>query len=476
MKGKILVIDDEKLKRVTLKTQLEDEGYSVEIGENAFVGLDYLRKSSFDVVVTDLRMPSMDGLTFLREIKRLSPEIEVIMMTAYGTIENAVEAMKEGAYDYITKPFPYDALSIKLNRLMEYRKGKVQIATLQKKIQSQYCYQNLIGHSRAMRTIYEKADAVADSDTSILIQGETGTGKELLANALHYNSHRKYGPFITLSCAILNREILESELFGHEKGAFTGALRRKRGRFELADKGTIFLDDVDDIPVELQVKLLRVIEERAFERVGGEQPLKVNVRVICATKKDLQQMVSEGKFREDLYYRLNVVKIELPPLRARREDISLLARHFLKKLCKERNKSLHYFTHEVQKVLLRHDWPGNVRELENIVEHAVTLSKSDRITVDDLPDYIRDVHAQDGMVSLDPGGNKQINLSEAVSEVEAKLILWALKEAEGNQVKAAKLLNIPRTTLRDKLARLRSLDNPSTNDDSTSPYDHPLNV
>lgn len=461
MKGKILVIDDEKLKRVTLKTQLEDAGYDVEIGENAFVGLDHLRKSTFDVVITDLRMPSMDGLTFLKEIKRLSPAIEVMLMTAYGTIENAVEAMKEGAYDYITKPFTYDELSIKLNRLMEHRKGKVQIEALQKKIQSQYRYQNLIGRSKAMRTIFEKADAVADSDTNILIQGETGTGKELLANALHYNSHRKYGSFIKLSCAILNREILESELFGHEKGAFTGALRRKRGRFELADKGTIFLDDVDDIPFELQVKLLRVIEEKTFERVGGEQSLKVDVRVICATKKDLKQMVSEGKFREDLYYRLNVVKIELPALREHREDIAFLVQHFLKKLSKEKNKSVKNFSPEVQKILLRHDWLGNVRELENVVEHAVTLSKSDRITEDDLPDYIRDVHVHGGLFSINLGENKQIDFSEAISDVEAKLIYWALKEAGDNQVKAAELLNIPRTTLRDKLARLKFLNNPS---------------
>lgn len=455
MKGKILVIDDEKLKRMTLKTQLEDEGYSVEIGANAFVGLEHLKKNSFDVVVTDLRMPSMDGLTFLKEIKKLSPETEVIMMTAYGTIENAVEAMKQGAYDYLTKPFPYDELSIKLNRLMEHQRGKVQIEELQKKIQSQYRYQNLIGRSKVMRTIFEKADAVADSDTTVLIQGETGTGKELMANALHYNSHRKHGPFINLSCAILNREILESELFGHERGAFTGALRRKRGRFELADKGTIFLDEVDDIPFELQVKLLRVIEEKTFERVGGEQSLEVDVRVICATKKDLKQMVSEGKFREDLYYRLNVVKIELPPLRERREDIYLLSQHFLKKLSREKNKSVDYFSPEVQKILLRHDWSGNVRELENVVEHAVTLCKSDRITVDDLPEYLRDVHTQNGLLSLNFRGNKQINFSETVSEVEAKLIYWALKEAGGNQVKAAELLNIPRTTLRDKLSRLK---------------------
>ncbi len=460
MKGRILVIDDEKLKRVTLKTQLEDEGYDVEIGENAFVGLEHLGMGAFDVVITDLRMPSMDGLTFLKEIKKLSPETEVILMTAYGTIENAVAAMKEGAYDYITKPFPYDELAIKLNRLLEHHKGKVQIEALQKKIQSQYRYQNLIGRSKAMQTVFEKADAVADSDTTILIQGETGTGKELMGNALHYNSHRKYGPCIKLSCAILNRELLESELFGHEKGAFTGAMRRKRGRFELADKGTIFLDDVDDIPVELQVKLLRVIQERTFERVGAEQSLKVDVRVICATKKDLKEMVFEGKFREDLYYRLNVVKIELPPLRERREDIMLLAEHFLKRLTAKKKKQVNSFSPEAQEIFINHGWSGNVRELENVVEHAVTLCKSDQVKEYDLPDYLQEAGGALGnMFTLKMSQNKQIDFSEAVAELEARLIYWALKQAGGNQVKAAELLSIPRTTLRDKLTRLQIPDN-----------------
>lgn len=459
MKGKILVIDDEKLKRVTLKTQLEEDDYEVEIGENAFVGLEHLGRSSFDVVITDLRMPSMDGLTFLREIKRLSPETEVILMTAFGTIENAVAAMQEGAYDYLTKPFPYEELAIKLDRLLQHRKGKVQIAALQRKIQSQYGYQNLIGRSKAMQIVFEKAEAVADSDTTILIQGVTGTGKEMLANALHYNSHRKNGPFIKLSCAILSREILESELFGHEQGAFTGASRRKRGRFELADKGTIFLDEVDDIPFELQVKLLRVIEEKTFERVGGEQSLAVDVRVICATKRDLKQMVAEGTFREDLYYRLNVVKIELPALRERREDICLLAEHFLKKYATDKKRGVKAFAPGVQKILLSHDWSGNVRELENVVEHAVALSKSNLINEEDLPDYLREASARGSMLAFDLSGHKKISFADTVSEVEAKLIYWALKEAGGNQAQAAELLDIPRTTLRDKLARLKLINN-----------------
>ncbi len=454
MKSRVLVVDDDKLKRVTLKTQLEDDGYIVDLGENALIGLEKLKHQSYDAVVTDLRMPSMDGITFLKEIKKLSPSTDVILMTAYGSIENAVKAMKEGAFEYITKPFSYDELSIKIKRLLEHQKGKIQIENLQKKIQSQYRYHNIIGRSKAMHTVFEKIDVLADSDTTILIEGETGTGKELLANALHYNSHRKNNAFIKLSCAILNRDILESELFGHERGAFTGAIRNKKGRFELADKGTIFLDEIDDIPVDLQVKLLRVIQERIFERVGGERSHEVDVRIICATKKNLKKMVAENKFREDLFYRLNVVKIALPPLRERPEDISILAQHFLKKLAVEKNRSITGLTQEVEKAFLSYHWPGNVRELENVMEHAVVLGKSDRITVDDLPDYFCDLPFQNRIYSVNTSHKAEINLSETISDVETKLIVWALKKTRGNQVKAAKLLKIPRTTLRDKLLKI----------------------
>lgn len=456
MKLRILVIDDEKLKRVTLKTQLGDDGYHVVVGESALVGLEKMKASDFDVVITDLRMPSMDGLTFLREIKKRSPRTEVIVMTAFGTVENAVEAMKEGAYDYIAKPFHYDELSIKLNRLSDYQKGIVTIEALQKKIQSQYGYQDMIGHSAIMRQAFDRADAVADSNTTILIQGKTGTGKELMANALHYNSRRRNGPFIKLSCALLHREILESELFGHEKGAFTGALHQKRGRFELANDGSIFLDDVDDIPIDLQVKLLRVIQERTFERVGGEKSQELNVRVICATKKDLSQMVAEGKFREDLYYRLNVVKIELPSLRERREDISLLTQHFLTKFANEKDEMLKKFSADAQLVLLNHHWPGNVRELENVVEHAVTLGKNELLGKEDLPDYLMEARGQGNFITFEIAESEKIDYSAALLEVEAKLIAWALKRADGNQAKAAEILDIPRTTLRDKLGRINS--------------------
>ncbi len=456
MNPRILVIDDEKLKRITLKTQLEDDGYDVEIGENASVGLDFLKRGHFDVVITDMRMPSIDGLTFMKEIKKRTPETEVIMMTAYGTIDNAVEAMKEGAYDYLTKPFSYDELSIKLRRLFAHRIDRIRREELENDMQSRYRYQNIIGRSRVMQMLFEKADAVADSDTTILIEGETGTGKELMAHALHYNSRRKLGPFIKLSCAILHRDILESELFGHVKGAFTGALTHKRGRFELADTGSIFLDDVDDIPIDLQVKLLRVIQERSFERVGGEQSLEVNVRVICATKKDLKQMVAEGKFREDLYYRVDVVKLKLPPLRDRRDDIPILTRHFLEKFSKEKQKKVASFDAETLRILETHTWSGNVRELENVVEHAVTMCGTRVIMVGDLPDYLRESREQGVYTPFDPDTQKTVRLYEVLAETEAHLINWALRKAKGNQVRAAEILGIPRTSLRDKLNRLQS--------------------
>jgi DNA-binding NtrC family response regulator len=456
MKPKILVIDDEKLKRITLKTQLEDDDYIVEIGENALVGLEILRNENFDVVITDLRMPSIDGLTFLKEIKKLSPETEVIMMTAFGTIDNAVQAMKEGAYDYLTKPFSYEELSIKLKRLLAHRIDRLRIEELESNMQSRYRYQNIIGRSQVMQMLFDKADAVADSDTTILIEGETGTGKELMAHALHYNSRRKLGPFIKLSCAILHRDILESELFGHVKGAFTGALTHKRGRFELADTGSIFLDDVDDIPIDLQVKLLRVIQERSFERVGGEHSLEVNVRVICATKKDLKQMVAEGKFREDLYYRVDVVKIKLPPLRDRRDDIPILIKHFLEKFSKEKQKRVSSFDAETLHILETHAWSGNVRELENVVEHAVTMCGTHVIAVRDLPDYLRGSREQRASTPFDPDRLKTVHLYEVLADTEAQLINWALRKASGNQVRAAEILGIPRTTLRDKLTRLQS--------------------
>ncbi|NUO05609.1 MAG: sigma-54-dependent Fis family transcriptional regulator, partial [Candidatus Brocadia sinica] len=331
MKSKILIVDDEKLMRVSLEDKLVKEGYAVACLSNAIEGLKVLQSTNFDAVITDVRLPKIDGIEFLKEIKKLSPDTIVIIMTAYGSIENAVLAMKEGAYDYVTKPFSLEELLIKLRKALKHKDVVAENILLKQQVLSQYGYDNMIGKSDAMKHVFEIINTVSNRDTTILIQGESGTGKELTAGAIHYNSNRRNGPFIKLSCASLNKEILESELFGHEKGSFTGAIKTRRGRFELADGGTIFLDDVDDIPLEMQVKLLRVLQEREFERVGGEETIPVNVRVICATKKDLKKLVQEGRFREDLYYRLHVVTLHLPPLRERKEDIPLLVNYFMKK-------------------------------------------------------------------------------------------------------------------------------------------------
>ena len=331
MKNKILIVDDEKLMRMSLEDKLTKEGFTVTSYSNAVEALKSLQSTNYDAVISDMRLPKMDGIEFLKETKKTSPDTVVIIMTAYGSIENAVTAMKEGAHDYVTKPFSLEELIIKLKKAIKHKDIIAENIMLKQRVLSQYGYDNMIGRGEGMKRVFEIISTVSNRDTTILIQGESGTGKELTAGAIHYNSNRRDGPFIKLSCAALNKEILESELFGHEKGSFTGAIKTRRGRFELADGGTIFLDDVDDIPLEMQVKLLRVLQEREFERVGGEETIPVNVRVICATKKDLKKLVQEGGFREDLYYRLHVVTIHLPPLRERKEDIPLLVTYFIKK-------------------------------------------------------------------------------------------------------------------------------------------------
>ncbi len=423
MKSRVLVVDDEKLMRISLEDKLVKEGYSVTSLSNAIEGLKVLQSTSFDAVITDLRLPRMDGIDFLREIKKASPDIVVIIMTAYGSIENAVIAMKEGAYDYVTKPFSLEELTIKLQKALKHKNMIVENTLLKQRVLSQYGYDNIIGKSEAMKRVFEIISTVSNRDTTILIQGESGTGKELTAGAVHYNSNRCDMPFVKLSCAALNREILESELFGHEKGSFTGAIKTRRGRFELADGGTIFLDDVDDIPLEMQVKLLRVLQEREFERVGGEETIPVDVRVICATKKELKKLVQKGQFREDLYYRLNVVTIHLSPLRERKDDIPLLVNYFMKKYAVRQRVDVQSISQEALNLLLLYNWPGNIRELENVIEHA-ELS-----TID------------------------SIDLQETLGEAEKKLLIWAYQKTHGNQVRMSEILRVPRTTLQNKLAK-----------------------
>ena len=424
--------------------------------DNAIDGLKMVKSEEYDVVVSDLRLSGMSGMDFLKEIKKHNQEIIVVIMTAYGTLESAVSAIKEGAYDYIAKPFSTDELIIKLQRALYYKNTTAEVNRLRREIQSEFEFGNIIGKSEAMKKVLETVKSVSERDATVLIRGESGTGKEKIAGAIHYHSIRRNGSFIRVSCAALNREILESELFGHEKGAFTGAVKTRRGRFELANGGSIFLDDVDDIPLDMQVKLLRVLQERTFERVGGEETLSVDVRIICATKKDLLEHVKEGYFREDLFYRLNVVPINIPPLRERKEDIPLLINYFLKKFVSQYEDALPDVSQEVIDVLLAYNWPGNVRELENVIEHALAFSKSKGISIETLPEYLRRIdNICTDLLSMDLSNKQEINLQDALTEVEKKLIQWAHQKTNGNQVKMAEILGIPRTTLRNRLIKLQ---------------------
>ncbi|MFN3533458.1 MAG: sigma-54-dependent transcriptional regulator [Candidatus Brocadia sp.] len=458
MASKILIVDDEKLMRISLESQLKKEGYNVKSMDNALDGLRMVKSEEFDVVVTDLRLSGMSGMDFLKEIKKYNQEIIVIIMTAYGTLESAVSAIKEGAYDYIAKPFSTDELIIKLQRALHHKNTAAEVNRLRGEIQAEFEFCNIVGNSDAIKKVLETVKNVSGRDTTVLIRGESGTGKEKIAGAIHYHSSRKTGPFIRVSCAALNREILESELFGHEKGAFTGAIKTRRGRFELANGGSIFLDDVDDIPLDMQVKLLRVLQERTFERVGGEETLFVDVRIICATKKDLLERVKEGYFREDLFYRLNVVPISIPPLRERKEDIPLLVNYFLKQFVSQYEDALPDVSQEAMDVLMAYDWPGNVRELENVIEHAVAFSKSKGISLETLPEYLRKVDIHKDLLPMDLYNKQAINLQDALMEVEKKLIQWAHQKTNGNQVKMAEILGIPRTTLRNRLVKLQLFD------------------
>ena len=458
MGGKVLIVDDEKLMRISLESQLKKEGYNVKSVDNALDGLKMVKSEEYDVVVTDLRLSGMNGMDFLKEIKKYNQEIIVVIMTAYGTLESAVSAIKEGAYDYIAKPFSTDELIIKLQRALHHKNTTAEVNRLRGEIQAEFEFCNIVGTSEAMKKVLETVKGVSERDTTVLIRGESGTGKEKIAGAIHYHSNRKTGPFIRVSCAALNREILESELFGHEKGAFTGAIKTRRGRFELANGGSIFLDDVDDIPLDMQVKLLRVLQERTFERVGGEETLYVDVRIICATKKDLLEQVKEGYFREDLFYRLNVVPISIPPLRERKEDIPLLINYFLKKFISQYEDALPDVSQEAMNVLMAYDWPGNVRELENVIEHAIAFSKSKGISLETFPEYLRKGDIHKDLLSMDLYNKQAINLQDALTEVEKKLIQWAHQKTNGNQVRMAEILGIPRTTLRNRLVKLQLFD------------------
>jgi len=442
MRETILLIEDEKLMRVTLEDALKSAGYDVISFETGMEALNFLRDNSFDVLVTDVRLPDVDGLSILKEISQMNNS-QVIVMTAFGTIKDAVEAMKLGAFDYITKPFSLDEFLLLIERALDVKRLRDENIRLKKDLSRCYCFPNIIGESEEIRKVFSLIEKVAESDSTVLILGESGTGKELIATTIHYQSKRKDKPLIKVNCAAMPDGLIESELFGHEKGAFTGAIKRKPGRFELASGGTIFLDEIGDIPLSTQSKILRVIQERQFERVGGTETLNVDVRIIAATNKNLEEEVKKGSFREDLYYRLNVIPITLPPLRRRKEDIPSLIDFFLGK-CRNKISRDVRFSKDAMDALLKYDYPGNVRELENIVERCITLSTSDIIQKDDLPSFI-----------IKKSDNKQISLSDVAAEAEKEHIIRILKTTKGNKTRAAEMLGISRKTLWEKMNAYR---------------------
>ncbi|SFM65987.1 sigma-54-dependent transcriptional regulator [Thermodesulforhabdus norvegica] len=390
MKPIVLVVDDEKNWLIVLEEILEDEGYEVLTADNAREALQIAMNNDVDVVVTDMKMPEIDGITFLDRLHRAKPDVPIIMMTAYGTVEKAVEAMKKGAFDYICKPFTNEEFLVVVSKALEHFRLVSAKKELQREVEERYRFSNIVGKSPVMKKLFDTIEKIAPSKATVLITGESGTGKELIARAIHYHSPRRDKPFVSVNCGALPETLLESELFGHEKGAFTGAVQRRKGRFELAHEGTLFLDEISEMSPHLQVKLLRVLQEMEFERVGGMETIRVDVRVIAASNRDLKAEMEEGRFRQDLFYRLNVVHIHVPPLRERKEDIPLLIQHFLTKYAGELGKRSPVRVHpEAMRCLMDYHWPGNVRELENVIERALILATGEEITLRDLPDEVR---------------------------------------------------------------------------------------
>ena len=452
--AKILIAEDNYLSRENLAELLTMSGYDVKAVENGRDAMDAMMAGKYDLIITDLIMPQADGLELLKFTKEMKPDTVVIMITGHGTVNTAVDAMKLGAFDYITKPIKDDLVKLTVLRALSYVKLKEENITLKGQLKDKYDFGKLIGYSDCMKKIFDTIEKVSNSDSTILIDGESGTGKELVARAIHFNSNQKNHPFIPVNCGAIPEELLESELFGHEKGAFTGAIRTRIGRFELAQGGTIFLDEISDMSPALQVKMLRVIQEKEFERIGGIKTIQVDVRIVAATNQNLEKAVAEKKFREDLFYRINVIPIHLPPLRERGPDIAILANHFLRKFNKLKKKNLSCFTPDALSCLIHYPWPGNVRELENLIEMFVVMMEGGEIKVSDLPPKIlsqKDPEPSSSChIDLPVNG---LNYNEMVSRFEKDLLLQALRKSSGVKNRAAKLLNLNRTTLVEKLKR-----------------------
>ena len=447
-KYSILVVDDDTAHRTMLKTLISGWGYLIEEADDGSTAIEKVEEQAYDLILMDIRMVQVSGIEALKEIKIINPAIPIIIMTAYSSVETAVDALKSGAYDYLTKPLDFDELKIAIARAMDHTGLKKENRLLKESIGSHFDRRNIIGRSPVMVKLLETVAQVSPSEATILISGDSGTGKEMIAGAIHYNSPRKDAPFIKINCAAITETLLESELFGHEKGAFTGAQRRKEGKFRLAHGGSIFLDEIGEMPMSMQVKLLRVLQEREITRVGGEEVIKVDVRVIAASNRDLLKDIEQDRFREDLYYRLNVVELKMPLLKDRKEDIPLLAQHYLEMFSEKNHKQAKGFTPKAMDALLKYEWPGNVRELMNVIERCVVLSTADYIDQNDLPSVFgnsEDLASHDSS-SIIPG-------DIPLEEVEKATILSTLEFTNGNKSEAARRLGITRKTLHKKLKK-----------------------
>jgi len=439
--ARILVVDDEAPMRESLKDWLMEEGYEVGLAASGKEAIAMARKKNWDVILLDLKMPGMDGVETLKRLKgkEVNTEAEILMMTAYATVDTAVQAMKEGAFDYLVKPFSPDEIEMQIKKIVTHRELVLENILLRQKLEERSEYGEIIGQSDVMQTIYDLISKVAPTDSTVLITGESGTGKELIARAIHGNSQRCYMPYIAVSCGALPDSLLESELFGYEKGAFTGAEHTKRGRFEMADKGTLFLDEIGDISLKTQVDLLRVLQEKEFRRLGGQEEIKVDVRILAATNRDIKKAISENRFREDLFYRLNVISIHIPPLKERKDDIPLLVKAFIRRCCLEMNKEQVKIAPSAMKLLMDYNWPGNVRELENVIERALVIGRSEEIVTEDLPFSRKEL-----------GTEALPNSLKLMEKIHIKKIL---EEKDWNISKAARVLEIDRQTLYNKIEK-----------------------
>jgi DNA-binding NtrC family response regulator len=444
---RILLVDDEEPSREALLLLLKNFGFTVIGAGSGEEALKLLAPDRFDLVISDLFLPDCTGLDILKRVKELSPALEVIMITGHASAETAVKAMKEGAFDYITKPLNVEELRIIVSKAMEKNRLLSENVYLKKQLRDRYEFTSIIGGSPAMQKVFSSLQRIIKTDSTVLVLGESGTGKELVAKAIHFNGARKDKPFIAVNCAAIPESLLESELFGHTRGAFTGAIKDKLGKFEAANHGTIFLDEIGTMPMHLQTKLLRVLQEQEVERIGSTKPVKLNVRVISATNINLEEEIKRGVFREDLFYRLNVIPVNLPPLRERVEDVLPLAKHFIDKYCRAMRRPVMSISKEALEALERYPWPGNVRELENVIERTVAMTESDHIDLHDLPHNLR----EEVLTRVTERG---VDLAKTLTEMERKMILDALTLASGVKAQAAAMLNVNRTTLVEKMRRL----------------------